>query len=112
CKETVGVNRLINPLNFPTDQTSTKIASSIAAGSKIGLKPAEITPYAAMILVDIFEAAGVPEGVFNLVNGTGETVGNAISSHPDIDLVSYTGSGTAGSQVMKNASENIKKVAL
>lgn len=111
-KEPVGVSGLITPWNFPTNQTSTKIASALAAGSTMVLKPAEITPYAAMILVDIFEAAGVPEGVFNLVNGTGETVGNAISSHPDIDLVSYTGSGTAGSQVMKNASENIKKVAL
>lgn len=111
-KEPIGVSGLITPWNFPTNQTSTKIASALAAGSTMVLKPAEITPYAAMMLVDIFEAAGVPEGVFNLVNGTGKTVGNAISSHPDIDLVSYTGSGTAGSQVMKNASENIKKVAL
>lgn len=111
-KEPIGVSGLITPWNFPTNQTSTKIASALAAGSTMVLKPAEITPYAAMMLVDIFEAAGVPEGVFNLVNGTGETVGNAISSHPDIDIVSYTGSGTAGSQVMKNASENIKKVAL
>src|SRR5699024_1069446 len=65
-----------------------------------------------MMFADIFEEAGVPKGVFNLVNGTGEGVGNAISSHPDIDFVSYTGSGIAGRKVMENAATNIKKIAL
>ncbi|GAA0441012.1 aldehyde dehydrogenase family protein [Lentibacillus halophilus] len=111
-KEPIGVSGLITPWNFPTNQTSTKIASAFAAGSTVVLKPAEVTPYAAMILAEIFEAAGLPKGVFNLVNGTGEDVGNAISSHPDIDFVSYTGSGIAGSKVMENAAKDIKKVAL
>lgn len=111
-KEAIGVSGLITPWNFPTNQTSTKIASAFAAGSTVILKPAEITPYAAMILAEIFEASGLPKGVFNLVNGTGEGVGNAISSHPDIDFVSYTGSGIAGRKVMENAAKDIKKVAL
>ncbi len=111
-KQTIGVSGLITPWNFPTNQTSTKIASAFAAGSPVVLKPAEVTPYAAMMLADIFEAAGLPKGVFNLVNGSGEVVGNAISSHPDIDFVSFTGSGAVGQKVMENAAKTIKKVAL
>lgn len=111
-KESVGVSGLITPWNFPTNQASTKIASAFAAGSPVVLKPAELTPFAAIILTEIFEAAGVPKGVFNLVNGTGETIGNGISSHPDIDFVSFTGSAGVGEKVMKNASETIKNVAL
>src|SRR5699024_3880415 len=88
-KQAIGVCGLITPWNFPTNQTSTKIASAFAAGCPVVLKPAELTPYAAMMLADIFEAAGLPKGVFNLVNGTGEGVGNEISSHYDIDFVSY-----------------------
>lgn len=111
-KEPIGVCGLITPWNFPTNQPSTKIASALAAGCTMVMKPAEITPYAAMMLADIFEAAGLPKGVFNLVNGTGDVVGNAISSHPDIDFVSFTGSNVAGRKVMENASKDIKKVAL
>ncbi|QQK76892.1 aldehyde dehydrogenase family protein [Salicibibacter cibarius] len=111
-KEPIGVSGLITPWNFPTNQTSTKIASAFAAGSPVVLKPAELTPFAAVILAEIFEAAGVPKGVFNLVNGTGETIGNGISSHPDIDFVSFTGSGAVGQKVSENAAKTIKKVAL
>lgn len=111
-KQSVGVSGLITPWNFPTNQASTKIASAFAAGSPVVLKPAELTPFAAIILAEIFEAAGVPKGAFNLVNGSGETVGNAISSHQDIDFVSFTGSAGVGEKVMKNASETIKNVAL
>ncbi|MBN8208785.1 aldehyde dehydrogenase family protein [Bacillus sp. NTK071] len=111
-KESIGVSGLITPWNFPTNQTSTKIASAFAAGSPVVLKPAEITPFAAIILTEIFEKVGVPKGVFNLVNGTGETIGDGISSHPDIDFVSFTGSAGVGEKVMKNASETIKNVAL
>lgn len=111
-KEPIGVSGLITPWNFPTNQTSTKIASAFAAGSPVVLKPAELTPFAAVILAEIFEEAGVPKGVFNLVNGTGETVGNGISSHPDIDFVSFTGSGAVGQKVSENAAKTIKKVAL
>lgn len=111
-KETIGVSGLITPWNFPTNQTSTKIAGAFAAGSPVILKPAEITPYAAMILAEIFEAADLPKGAFNLVNGTGDVIGNGISSHPDIDFVSFTGSGAVGQKVMENAAKTIKKVAL
>ncbi|WLV25252.1 aldehyde dehydrogenase family protein [Aciduricibacillus chroicocephali] len=111
-KESIGVSGLITPWNFPTNQTTTKIASALAAGSPMVLKPAEITPYAAMILAEIFDEVGVPKGVFNLVNGTGETIGNGISSHPDIDFVSFTGSVPVGTKIMENAAQTIKKVAL
>lgn len=111
-KEPVGVSGLITPWNFPTNQTSTKLASAFAAGSTVVLKPSELTPFAAIILAEVFQAAGLPKGVFNLVNGTGEVVGNGISSHPDIDLVSFTGSGAVGQKISENAAKTIKKVAL
>ncbi|MFS0788570.1 aldehyde dehydrogenase family protein [Shouchella sp. 1P09AA] len=111
-KESIGVSGLITPWNFPTNQTSTKIAGAIAAGSPVVLKPAEKTPYAAMMLAEIIHEAGVPKGAFNLVNGTGDEVGDAISSHPDIDFVSFTGSGGVGEKIMQNAAKTIKKVAL
>ncbi|ASK60925.1 aldehyde dehydrogenase family protein [Virgibacillus phasianinus] len=111
-KETIGVSGLITPWNFPTNQTTTKIASAFAAGSPVILKPSEMTPYAAIILAEIFDAVGVPKGVFNLVNGTGDVIGDGISSHPDIDFVSFTGSVATGQKIMKNASETIKNFAL
>lgn len=111
-KEPIGVSGLITPWNFPTNQTSIKLASAFAAGSTVVLKPSELTPFAAIILAEVFEAAGVPKGVFNLVNGTGEVVGNGISSHPDIDFVSFTGSGLTGQKITENAAKTIKKVAL
>jgi len=111
-KEPVGVAGLITPWNFPTNQTSTKLASAIAAGSTVVLKPAELTPYAAVLLAEIFEEAGVPKGVFNLVNGYGDTIGNGISSHPGIDFVSFTGSGGTGQKITENAAKDIKKVSL
>lgn len=111
-KDTVGVSGLITPWNFPTNQTSTKIASAFAAGSPVVLKPAELTPFAAIILTEIFDKVGVPKGAFNLVNGSGSVIGDGISSHPDIDFVSFTGSGAVGSKIMKNASERIANVAL
>src|SRR5699024_11588411 len=91
-KKPIGVSGLITPWNYPTNQTSTKLASAFAAGCTVILKPSELTPFAAVILAEIFEAAGVPRGVSNLVNGTGEVVGNGISSHPDIDFISFTAS--------------------
>jgi aldehyde dehydrogenase (NAD+) len=111
-KESIGVSGLITPWNFPTNQTTTKIASALAAGSPMVLKPAEITPFAAIILAEIFDKVGVPKGVFNLVNGTGSTIGNGISSHPDIDFVSFTGSVGVGQKTMENGAKNIKKIAL
>ena len=111
-KEPIGVCGLITPWNFPMNQTSTKLASAFAAGCTVVLKPSELTPFSAIILAEVFEAAGVPKGVFNLVNGTGEVVGNGISAHPDIDFVSFTGSGLTGQKISENAAKTIKKVAL
>lgn len=111
-KESIGVSGLITPWNFPTNQASTKIAGAIAAGSPVILKPASKTPFAAMMLAEIIDEAGVPKGAFNLVNGSGSVIGNKISSHPGIDFVSFTGSGAVGEKIMKNAAETIKKVAL
>ncbi len=111
-KESIGVSGLITPWNFPTNQTATKIASAFAAGSPVVLKPSELTPFAAILIAEIFEAAEVPKGVFNLVNGTGEVIGDGISSHPDIDFVSFTGSGLTGQKITENAAKTIKKVAL
>src|SRR5690625_403527 len=111
-KEPIGVSGLITPWNFPMNQTSTKLASAIAAGCTVVLKPSELTPFAAIILAEVFEAAEVPKGVLNLVNGTGEVVGNGISSHPDIDFVSFTGSGLTGQKISENAAKTVKKVAL
>lgn len=111
-KEPVGVAGLITPWNFPTNQISTKLASALASGSTIVVKPASKTPFASIILAEIFDKVGVPKGVFNLVNGSGSTVGEAISSHPYVDLVSFTGSGAVGSNLMKNAAEDIKNISL
>ncbi|MGE7121557.1 aldehyde dehydrogenase family protein [Peribacillus sp. NPDC046944] len=111
-KEAIGVAGLITPWNFPTNQPSTKLASAFAAGSTVVLKPAAMTPFAAIILAEIFDKAGLPKGVFNLVNGSGSTIGDAISSHPGIDFVSFTGSGPVGTKIMENAAQDIKKVSL
>ncbi|KMK76221.1 aldehyde dehydrogenase family protein [Alkalihalobacillus pseudalcaliphilus] len=111
-KDAIGVAGLITPWNFPTNQAATKLASAFAAGATVVLKPASKTPYAAIIMAEIFEKAGMPKGVFNLVNGSGSRVGNAISSHSDVAFVSFTGSGAVGEKIMKNAAEGIKKVSL
>lgn len=111
-KEPIGVSGLITPWNFPTNQISTKLASALAAGSTLVVKPASKTPFASIILAEIFDKVGVPKGVFNLVNGSGSTVGEAISSHPNVDFVSFTGSGAVGSSLMKNAADDIKNVSL
>lgn len=92
-KEAIGVAGLVTPWNFPTNQTSLKLAAAFAAGSPVVLKPSELTPYAAIILAEIFDKVGVPKGVFNLVNGDGEGVGTPLTQHPDVRMVSFTGSG-------------------
>lgn len=111
-KEAAGVCALITPWNFPTNQTATKIASALAAGCTVVLKPSELTPLSAIILTEVLHEAGVPEGVFNLVNGTGDLVGNSLTSHPDIDKVSFTGSKDTGTVISKNSAETIKKISL
>ncbi|WP_342388225.1 aldehyde dehydrogenase family protein [Salinicoccus bachuensis] len=111
-KEGIGVSGLITPWNFPTNQTSLKLAAAFAAGSPVVMKPSEETPFAAIILAEIFEAAGVPKGVFNLVNGDGEGVGNPLSEHPKVRMMSFTGSGSTGSKIMEKASRDFKNVSL
>lgn len=111
-KEAIGVAGLVTPWNFPTNQTSLKLAAAFAAGSAVVLKPSEETPFAAVILAEIFDKVGVPKGVFNLVNGDGEGVGNPLSEHPKVRMMSFTGSGPTGSKIMEKAAKDFKKVSL
>lgn len=111
-KEGIGVSGLITPWNFPTNQTSLKLAAAFAAGSPVVLKPSEETPFAAVILAEIFDKVGVPKGVFNLVNGDGAGVGNPLSEHPKVRMMSFTGSGPTGSKIMEKAATDFKKVSL
>ena len=110
-REPVGVCGFITPWNWPINQIACKVAPALAAGCTMVLKPSEIAPFNAILFAEILDAAGVPAGVFNLVNGDGPTVGTALSSHPDIDMVSFTGSTRAGIEVARNAAPTVKRVA-
>ncbi|MCC6847500.1 MAG: aldehyde dehydrogenase family protein [Deltaproteobacteria bacterium] len=110
-REPVGVCGFITPWNWPVNQIMCKVAPALAAGCTMVLKPSEIAPLNAILLAQALHEAGVPAGVFNLVNGDGPTVGVALSSHPGIDMVSFTGSTRAGVQVAKNAADTVKRVA-
>ena len=110
AREPIGVCGFITPWNWPINQIACKVAPALAVGCTIVLKPSEIAPFSAWILTEILHEAGVPPGVFNLVNGDGPTVGAAISRHPDIDLVSFTGSTRAGIEVAKAAAPTVKRV--
>jgi len=109
-KEPVGVCGMITPWNWPLNQLTCKVAPALATGCTMVLKPSEIAPVSAMILAEIIHEAGVPAGVFNLVNGDGPSVGAAISAHTEIDMVSFTGSTRAGREVAKAAADTIKRV--
>ena len=109
--EPVGVCAFITPWNWPLNQIVAKVAPALAAGCTMVLKPSEIAPLNAVIVAEILEEAGVPAGVFNLVQGDGPTVGAALSSHPDVDMVSFTGSTRAGIEVARNAAPTVKRVA-
>jgi aldehyde dehydrogenase (NAD+) len=111
-KEPVGVCGMITPWNWPLNQLTCKVAPALATGCTMVLKPSEVAPVSAMILAEIIHDAGVPAGVFNLVNGDGPGVGAAISSHPEIDMVSFTGSTRAGREVSKAGADTIKRVCL
>ncbi len=111
-REPIGVVGAITPWNYPLHQIVAKVAPALAAGATVVLKPSEVAPLTAGILAEIVAAAGVPDGVFNVVHGTGPAVGQAIAAHPDVDMVSFTGSTRAGRQVSATASETIKRVAL
>ena len=108
--EPMGVIGMITPWNWPLNQIMLKVAPAIAAGNTMVLKPSEECPGNAAILAEVMDAAGVPAGVFNLVQGDGPTTGNAISSHPDIDMVSFTGSTRAGILIAKAAADTVKRV--
>jgi aldehyde dehydrogenase (NAD+) len=109
-QEPVGVCALITPWNWPMNQVAAKVVPALAAGCTMVLKPSEFSPFSAIIWANVMHEAGVPKGVFNLVNGDGAVVGAALSSHREVDMVSFTGSTRAGSEVAKNAAASIKRV--
>lgn len=109
-KEPVGVCGLITPWNWPMNQVVAKVGPALAAGCTMVLKPSEFAPLSSYLLAEIFHEAGVPAGVFNLVSGDGPTVGAAMSSHPDVDMVSFTGSTRAGVAVAQAAAPTVKRV--
>jgi aldehyde dehydrogenase (NAD+) len=111
-KQPVGVAGAIIPWNGPTINAITKLAPALTAGCSVVLKPAEETPLSAPILAEIFTEAGVPEGVINIVNGYGDTVGAALAAHPDVDKVAFTGSTEVGKMIVRAAAGNLKKVML
>lgn len=111
-REPIGVCGLITPWNWPINQIAQKVVPALATGATCVLKPSEHTPLSAQIYAEIVAAAGYPEGVFNLVQGDGPSVGAAMSRHPDIDMMSFTGSTRAGTLVSKDAADTIKRVTL
>ncbi len=110
AKEPIGVCGFITPWNWPVNQIACKVAPALAVGCTIVLKPSEIAPFSAYILTEVLAAAGVPAGVFNLINGDGPTAGAALSAHPGVDMMSFTGSTRAGVEVAKNAAPTVKRV--
>ncbi len=110
-KEPVGVCGLITPWNWPANQISCKVSPALASGCTMVLKPSEVAPLSAIVWAEIMHEAGVPPGVFNLINGDGAGVGIALSSHPDVDMMSFTGSTRAGISVAKCAADTVKRVS-
>ncbi|AKZ26550.1 aldehyde dehydrogenase family protein [Ralstonia nicotianae] len=111
-REPVGVVGAITPWNYPLHQITLKVAPALAAGCTVVLKPSEVAPLNAFVLAEVIEAAGLPPGVFNLVTGYGPVVGEVLASHPEVDMVSFTGSTRAGKRVAELASQTVKRVAL
>jgi aldehyde dehydrogenase (NAD+) len=111
-KEPIGVVAAITPWNYPLHQIVCKVAPALAAGCTVVLKPSEVAPLAAYALAEIFAEVGLPPGVFNLVSGRGPVVGEAMAAHPEVDMVSFTGSTAAGRRVAALAAESVKRVAL
>jgi len=110
-KEPIGVCGMITPWNWPINQIACKVVPALATGCTMVLKPSEEAPFSAYLWTEVLHAAGVPAGVYNMINGTGPEVGAAIASHPGIDMVSFTGSTRAGIEVAKNAAPTVKRVA-
>nr|WP_295737571.1 aldehyde dehydrogenase family protein [uncultured Acidocella sp.] len=109
-KEPIGVVGMITPWNWPLNQITCKVGPALAAGCTMVLKPSEVAPLTGIIFAEVMEKAGVPKGVFNLVNGDGASVGAALSAHPDVDMMSFTGSTRAGILVAKAAADTVKRV--
>jgi aldehyde dehydrogenase (NAD+) len=111
-KEPVGVVVCITPWNYPLNQITVKVAPALAAGCTVALKPSEVAPISAFILAEVIDEVGLPAGVFNMVTGLGPVVGEAMVSHPDTDMISFTGSGRAGKRISELAAQSIKRVSL
>ena len=110
--EPIGVVGLITPWNWPMNQVTLKVIPALLAGNTVVLKPSEIAPLSSMVFAEVIDEAGLPKGVFNLVNGDGPGVGTQLSTHPDVDMISFTGSTRAGIAITKAAADTVKKVAL
>jgi acyl-CoA reductase-like NAD-dependent aldehyde dehydrogenase len=111
-KEPIGVCSLITPWNWPMNQVACKVAPALAVGCTVVLKPSQVAPYSAAVLTEILHEAGVPAGVYNMVNGEGAKLGDILAAHPLVDMVSLTGSTQAGAEVSKQAADTIKKISL
>lgn len=111
-REPIGVCALITPWNWPMNQTCVKVFPALATGCTMILKPPQLAPFSAQILAEILDAAGVPPGVFNMVQGQGSVIGTALSTHEDVDMVSFTGSEPVGVQIQKDAATTVKRVGL
>jgi aldehyde dehydrogenase (NAD+) len=111
-REPVGVVGAITPWNYPLHQIALKVAPALAAGCTVVLKPSEVAPFNAFILAEVVEAAGLPKGVFNLVTGFGPAAGEALVRHPQVDMISFTGSTRAGKRISEVAAQAVKRVAL
>jgi aldehyde dehydrogenase (NAD+) len=109
-REPIGVCALITPWNWPLNQIAVKVFPALATGCTMILKPPQLAPYSAQIFTEVLHAAGVPAGVFNMIQGSGSVVGTALSRHPEVDLVSFTGSELAGVEIAKNAAATVKRV--
>ena len=110
--EPKGVCALITPWNWPMNQVCLKVIPALAAGCTMVLKPSELAPLSSMILAELIDEAKFPKGVFNLVNGDGATTGDALTSHPDVNMISFTGSTRAGALISQNAAKDFKRVSL
>src|SRR5262252_9441672 len=110
-REPIGVVGCITPWNYPLHQVAAKVGLALAAGCTVVLKPSEVAPLSAFILAEIIDSVRLPRGVFNLVSGDGPTVGEALAAHPEVDMVSFTGSTAAGKRVSEVAAKTVKKVA-
>ncbi len=111
-REPIGVCGLITPWNWPLNQVTVKVFPALATGCTSVLKPPQLAPYSAQILAEIMHKAGTPAGVFNMIQGQGSVIGSALSKHPDVDMISFTGSEPVGIQISKDAADTVKRVGL